>query len=361
MRRIAAAWHAAVIVDLDALGKTKPALARALSDRDPEVRLFAAAAVSNQRQANPDAIGPLVSLLLDSDSETSATAARALASSGWQALDPLVDVICGPVQASAEQRPERSVEVRRRAIHATRLIVNWYYGQLRRVLEHEAEILAQFDTEIQTYAERLAHVLHDSDDVMRYEAAVCLADILGDVSAFQIVVDSLATPDSVIRRAVAEDIEDLCMRRRGCFSSVANKLGPFVSDADEKVRSRITHALTYCGAKAVSVLEEALGHEDECIRIGAAEALGWLDMEAQAAVPRLLGLLSDPSGRVRQAGAHAIGMVGGAAEIPRLLQLADSDTASDRAAGLHALGLLCSIRPSLMNSAKWLLPAQTRL
>ncbi len=209
----------------------------------------------------------------------SAAAARALASSGWQALDPLVNVICGPAEASAEQRPEQSVEIRRRAIHAIRLIVNWYYGQLRRVLELEAEILTQFDTEIQTYAERLAHVLHDSDDVMRYEAAVCLAHILGDVSAFQIVVDSLEVPDSVMRQVMAEDIEDLCMRHRGCFGSVANRLGPFVTDADERVRSRIANALAHCGAEAVSVLEEALGHEDECIRIGAAEALGWLDSD----------------------------------------------------------------------------------
>ena len=71
---------------------------------------------------------------------------------------------------------------------------------------------------------------------------------------------------------------------------------------------------------AVAALAESLGDEDASVRMAAAEALGSMGPEAEAAIPELVELARDPDGYVRGTAARVLVRIGPAA-VPGLAGL----------------------------------------
>jgi len=84
------------------------------------------------------------------------------------------------------------------------------------------------------------------------------------------------------------------------------------------------------GSAAVPVLIDALHHGGTYARLGAAEALGTIGLEAAAAVPALIEALSDDHRLVRRASAEAIRHIGVIAA-PALVEALRDDSSHDSA------------------------------
>jgi len=99
---------------------------------------------------------------------------------------------------------------------------------------------------------------------------------------------------------------------------------------------RTAYALGKIGEPALPALIEALGHESESVRSGAAKALTWLGPKAEPAMPKLLGQLNDSRNLPRQYAAEALGMIGPKA-VPPLLEALGAPEAPVRQAAAEAL------------------------
>ena len=90
-------------------------------------------------------------------------------------------------------------------------------------------------------------------------------------------------------------------------------------------------AIKAIGAAAVPALLEQLHHSDRPSRILALRAIGFLEADAKAAIPRLTVLLNDPA--LRDAAADALGWIGqdARAAIPTLLECLKNSDAAVRA------------------------------
>jgi len=119
----------------------------------------------------------------------------------------------------------------------------------------------------------------------------------------------------------------------------------------DQVHVRIVHALTQIGPQAVPQLTEALGSEDNSVRLGAARVLGNLGSASHEAAPRLLGLLADDSDSVRDAAGSALGQIGNTAH-PQIMQGLSADNATVRAAAANSVHWIPATSRPAMHLAK---------
>lgn len=91
---------------------------------------------------------------------------------------------------------------------------------------------------------------------------------------------------------------------------LANRLG----DGDAMQRDALTNALVSFGEESVASLTEALSHPDVAVRAHAAEALGHLGAEADAALDALVAATADDDASVRQVATSALGQLGPVAD-----------------------------------------------
>lgn len=102
---------------------------------------------------------------------------------------------------------------------------------------------------------------------------------------------------------------------------------------------RASFALGSLGPQALPALIEALRHDRDHVRSGAAKAIGWMGPATTDAIAPLVGLLGDSEAGVREEAAGTLGKIGPAA-LPALTESLESEHASVRASAALALEIM---------------------
>jgi HEAT repeat protein len=192
-------------------------------------------------------------------------------------------------------------------------------------------------TETQPLGE-LTGQLTSSEAQQRIAAAVAIGDLgPGARAAVPALIEALRDPNPTVRfqaaiavgcigpearaavTALIATLKDGVFFVRGWTAFALGEIGPEAAPAvpvlveglknaqeREFVRRQIASALGRIGPNAVSALVEALTTGSELARLGAVLALHQIGPSAQAAVPALTRLLSDPVEFVRAAAAAAL-------------------------------------------------------
>lgn len=163
-------------------------------------------------------------------------------------------------------------------------------------------------------------------------------------SGILIVAECLKQKDPMSRHAAAWTLGKMGNQAKPAIPALLAAL----RDPDPSVRFQVSSSLKKIGpgADAVVPLAMALRTGDADSRAGVAEVLGQMGSEASAAVPDLIGVLDDPSERLRGAAGSALRRIGptSAGLIPSLKkQLRDEDPETR----LRAVSAAATIGPAV--------------
>jgi HEAT repeat protein len=205
--------------------------------------------------------------------------------------------------------------------------------------------------------------LQSQDPKLRLHAASALQNTEGEAEAVALAFGALlAEPDTDIRKSAVRGLLGMGRKAKPAIPALAAALSdnePFVSgsaaeaighvgpDAKAAVAA-LTSALRNMGSWAMTGFVRDRGSDQmtfsvkgtKYVRSLAAEALGHIGPEADAAVSALEDLLKDQTAEVRGKAAEALGRIGGKAEvsIPLLIALLGDEVSSVRAHAAQALG-----------------------
>lgn len=367
-------------------------LTEALGDDDLHVRVTAARALRECREAALPALPALRRRLADPEPEVRGAVASALGALGAAAVGPLVECLASPdarVREGAVYALRETGGAAAPALPALKRLLDDPDPSVRRAT---ALTLAAFGS---TALDSLVRMCKDKDPSVRASAAGALKLLRGAAApALPALLDMLRDPDGWARQvaartvgALGKDAEvavpDLAeMFRRGddgdrtAAAEALLAIGPAAAPAlaafavhpdkglrepaqqalaqlgaaavpalvalvypdDEKARREAAATLARIGAPAVPALEKMLNHEDPGVRRDAAWALGTVGSPARGAVAALAAVLDDKDGLVPQQAAWALGQMGPAAHaaLPALEEM--------YAAGRHRVIVADAIR-----------------
>ncbi len=205
----------------------------------------------------------------------------------------------------------------------------------------------------------LVRALREGDECAQVCAATALVSV--GVPVIAPLIDALQDPNVEVRRKVIwvlwrvgarQAVEPLiaCLRDedrkvRGYAAWALGRLGdaraiqPLIAALDddhEKVRWDAAIALEKFGEQAIPALMEALADERLQVRVGAANALGWL-MDARA-IRSLAAALKDESAPVRQRAAFALGWIRDTQAVDALVAALGDESDEVRMQAAAALG-----------------------
>lgn len=239
----------------------------ALGDADPQIREAASRALGEG--GGKKAVAGLVERLGDEDFRVSAAAGRALVQIGEPARPALARLVVTGSPELRDRALRALVELGPTAIPdlvaAARAMDP---GVRASVIESLIMLKPEADAVLATYRSALG----DADGSVRDCAARALQALGADAAP--------AAPDLV----------------------------PLLADRDNA--GPAAWALRDIGAAAVPTLVQALAHESEAIRRGAAQTLGTLGKDAREAAGPLAHALEDESVQVRREAASALGAIG---------------------------------------------------
>ena len=308
------------------------ALERLASDpsRSKEERLSAIGGLG--QAAHPNVTPVLLTLLSDRDPEIRSAAAAAL---GWAGNQTAVDPLLARV-ADAREPPVRTAAIAAlgrigdaRAVTRVEALATDADPAIRR----EAG-LALIEAPLSRHTDRVAFALRLLGDLAQdgYTRARAAA-VLGaarDARAVEPLVRTLKDPRLPAGFAELPSPEGMT----GTAETMTERLRSL-----HNVRARAARALGELQAQqAEPVLRDALSDSDPLVRIQSAAALGLL--RARGSVGRLLQALEDPDVLVRQMAASALGAVGDPAAAPVLIRALEDPEAGLRERAALALGRL---------------------
>lgn len=267
-------------------------LARAVIDKDPIVRYYAAEALAG---IGARAVPPLIEVLRTPRDQDRERAARVLWRIGKPAVEPLIAFI---------QDRSLTAEMRAVAAHALGVI-----GDARAT-------------------KALIQLLRDERYFVREQAAFALGQ-MGDGAVEQIIEMANAAQPAT-REAAVEAL--------GSFNSprVLDRINQATTDANSSVRMAAVKALGRTGSeRAVAPLLALLRDESSALRAQAAASLARL---GEVALPSLIAALKDSRPSVRQLAAEALGDIGSKQAVAGLLDLVANDLSGARPEAIEALG-----------------------
>ncbi|MEK6235590.1 MAG: HEAT repeat domain-containing protein, partial [Planctomycetales bacterium] len=124
-----------------------------------------------------------------------------------------------------------------------------------------------------------------------------------------------------------------------------------LGDKSHGPRGAASEALVSIGAKSLPPLTQALRSTDPNVRGYALATLGEFEGQAEAAIPRMAGLLQDENRYVRVEAAKALVKVGEPA-VPALLSALNNGSATVKIGACEALGDLASSGPEVLAALK---------
>jgi HEAT repeat protein len=249
------------------LGEAIPVLVEVLQGRDGTLRAWAAASLGSLGVGAASAVPLLTAALGDPDPDVRAAASDALSGVGHAAVPALVEALKDP-----------SEEVRRGSVAALGRIGGIAVPALQAALYRpEAQVRCGA-------AASLAAVGPDAR-----EAVAALVEVLGD-------------RDGPARAGAAAALGAI----RPETPAAARSLFEHGFDRDDAFRSACREALVQIGRGSAGPLAEALKDTSGEKRRLAAELLGKIGADAQAAVPALCGALTDGDAQVRMRAADAL-------------------------------------------------------
>ena len=305
------------------LGAREP-LITALLDDDTNVRSSAAFALGNL--GSERAIDPLISALSDNDADRRSRAADALRELGAErAVDPLISALSDDkpnVRTSAafalgELGAERAVDP----------LISALSDDVNFVRSNVASALGKLDSE--RAVDPLISALSDDVDFVRSSAAFALEN-LGSERAIDPLISALSDNDADGRSSTAKALGDLGAGR------AVDPLISALSDDKPNVRSSAAFALGKLDSeRAVDPLISALLDDKPNVRSSAANALGKLGFER--AVDPLISALSDDKPDVRSSAANALGKLGFERAVDPLISALSDDKPNVRSHAADAL------------------------
>jgi HEAT repeat protein len=284
-----------------------PDLINILQDRHQDVRRSAAEALG--RMKRPEAIDPLLGLLLMTEWQVWWTVAEALGQIG----DPKA------IPALIQLLNNSNGYVCRAAIEALGKIggseaVPYLIQALKNKSEHIQQSAAKALKRIgeaQTVP-YLIHALKDEQAYVRKDAEEALKQI-GDMEAMPYLIQALQDQDEYVRKTAAETLG-----RIGDVEAVPHLI-QLLDDQGVTIRGVVLEALGLIGSvEAIPGLIQALRAEQSKIRVIAAKALGRIGSGEMIAP--LIELLKDQDVNVRRAAVEALGRIGDDRAVPCLIE-----------------------------------------
>jgi HEAT repeat protein len=267
-------------------------LAKAVTDKDPVVRYYAAEALTG---IGAKAVMPLIETLRTPRDQDRERAARVLWRIGKPAVEPLIAFI-----------QDRSLKPEMRAVAAHALGV---IGDARAT-------------------KPLLQLLRDERYFVREQAAFALGQ-MGN-GAVEAILEMANASQPATREAAIEALG------RFDLPQALARINEATTDANASVRTAAVKALGQTGSeRAVAPLMALLRDESSAMRAQAATSLAKL---GDVALPSLTGALKDNRPLVRQLAAEALGDIGSKQAVQPLLDLVASDSSGARAEAVEALG-----------------------
>lgn len=256
---------------LGAIGPSAvPALAKALSNEDKNVRITAASALWWMNRKAQGAVPALIEALKDPEVEVRSTIYRALGEIGPAARSS----VPGLLESITKYGEERD------------------HSECKEIIEAAGKI-----------GPSATAVLERGLSCSVWEATRALGT-MGPASAPILIKAFMTDPDEVVGTVVASSF---ALQKLGPKAeSTIPALIKVLDDKDRKRGALACEILGKIGPSAVPALIKALGHEDSDVRVHAAEALGGMGQKAKAASKALNTALGDSDANVRQAAARAL-------------------------------------------------------
>lgn len=344
-----------------------PAVAAALRDPDPGMRLGAIATAGALGSDGVSLVPALVERLADTQPDVQKATQDALFQMGPPALPALRPLLASPGVAAV---------LSRFGAPAIPFLTEALGGEPPAVRIAAATGLAGMGSAAASAAESLGKALHDVDADVRVSVAQALAAIGSSASAANAALASaLADPSPAVRAAAATAIGQTDKDGRIAAPALVKALDDPVADVQraaadslrragaravpglldglkEANASRVVEALTSVGPSGVREISAGLRHPDARARAGAAEALGRLGAAAGDAAAALVETLKDPVPDVRAAAARALGRMApqsAAVAVPSLTLLVKDQPRAVRLAAIVALG---QMRTAAASAAK---------
>lgn len=331
-------------------------LKRCLSDKDPDVRIDAIAALGGIRPPAEDTIFAISQLLADQQPRVRRAAAAFLGNIGsaafpvWQNLfQQLADENEDVAQAVGQALEQIGTPPFSQLI-ALRKAVK---GASPRVREAAVTTIGQIGSRASIAIADLVGALKDKDPAVRSAAAIAIGEIgAGDEVRLELR-DALKDESKSVRQsatralaklshgpgtvaALLDALNDSEPETTRIAEEALSKLDRFSneditcliaasSSPKEKVRALVVGLLTRAGANnkgALSRLMSALKDPDSKVRLKAAIALGQMGPSARASAKELANLISDSDPSVREAAIASLGSIGpdATAAVPSLLK-----------------------------------------
>jgi HEAT repeat protein len=267
-------------------------LAKAIKDKDPIVRYYAAEALIG---IGAKAAPPLIDVLRSERESDRARATRVLWRIGPAAVDNLIAVV---------QDKNASPETRASAAQALGMI-----GDSKGI-------------------KSLLLLLKDERYFVRQQAAFALGQ-MGE-GAIDLLIESASSSSPATKESALEAL--------GNFKSprAVDKLIESLSDSNAAVKSAAVKALGETSSeRAATALLALLKDESSALRSQAAASLGRL---GPVALTGLIGALKDNRPYVRQLASEALGDIGAKEAAPPLIELVSTDQSGARPEAIEALG-----------------------
>jgi len=293
-------------------GAVVPALARALSDENHNVRANAAWSISYIGWYDKPSLEKLVQCLEDPDSEVREAATHAI------------------VQLPLP--PDQGLPIARQMFHSGDPIL----------LKGAARSIKRYGEDGSTFLPELADLLNHDDSGVRLQAVVAMGAIHNvPPSIVQNLLPLLNDPETGVRQFTVETLGKIGVKSREVLDAlldtlndratwvrreavgvlgklgtgdpeVIRRMGDLLRDSDERVRMDAVHNLSGIGKDALPAmngLTAALTGSDDRVREEAASVLGDIGPAASEAAPVLLACLKDENTRIRQAAIRALGRI----------------------------------------------------
>ena len=335
------------------------ALARALRDRNDNVRWYAAEALGDQGEESKAAVPALTAALKDASPRVAIRAAGALLRVGVETELALAAILSALTGRDDGVRASAADEL-------------WYFG----LVDPSAPVCNEADAEM-NYEEarhfwakqRRCDSFHPYNrrkwprDLM--SALRPLIEALKDDSELVVsrACSALATMGPDAKEAVPALIEVLNLPSGGWAAAQAlGAIGPDARSAslpliltlnskDFNARNWAAWALGFISPpveSAVPDLIKALKDDEDGVRCNAAEALGRIGPEAKPAVLALIEALSDKSYGVPSHAAEALGRIGSETAVPALIEALKNYDWDTRREAATALGQIGSVVPTIV-------------
>jgi HEAT repeat protein len=331
-------------LDIAALG---PALAKALDDRDVEVRRMVAETLEQLGEKALPARDALCRAVRDKDREVSEHAVGALREAGSEGIQAILDIYkrSGPAlrrkvvtglglsQGAIEGLRPEIIQAAARTLMAA---LSSRDVKLRRA---GAGGFRWYGRYAQPAVPMLVDAIEDTDPEVRAGAVDSLAFLPAEIGGtMEPAMRLFRDTDASVRQAVIGTLGFFGKRARAAAPAMVGLL----VDEDEDVRREARQTLGWIGPAAVPELAAKLKSNNVRMRRAVAEPLSEFYKYCPAAVVALMEALRDPDVEVRRNAASAFGMYGRQAKpaLPLLIQALKDVDADVRSSAAHVLGNL---------------------